>query len=111
MFIVYLEQDGGCDYTIGCGNKIIALKSLIKKDAILEVKSLVAGDWDDEEERFMPYWDEIDRATLYEISEKIILPVDDWIKENENFIKEFENAKKEEEEKQLLKKLKKKYDK
>jgi len=41
-FIVELHQDGGCDYTIGCGTKIVPLKAVDRTSALREVQELLA---------------------------------------------------------------------
>lgn len=45
-FYVLKQQDGGCDYTIGCGISFDELKAKNKKEAIEEVIAL-PDDWKD----------------------------------------------------------------
>jgi len=38
-FYLYMEQDGeGCDYTIGCGEKLVTLKSRNKEEALRDAR-------------------------------------------------------------------------
>jgi hypothetical protein len=41
MFIAYLHQPGGCDYTIGCGNKLVSLTAKTVEEARKELSDLI----------------------------------------------------------------------
>jgi len=60
-FAVYLKQDGGCDYTIGCGLRLIYLEANNKKDAVKEARSAIK-DFNSE--------DRIRSAMLFELSDR-----------------------------------------
>ncbi len=40
-YFAYLNQPGGCDYTIVCGNFLIGLKSDNLRDALIELKKQI----------------------------------------------------------------------
>ena len=49
MFYLWMKQEGeGCDYTIGCGQKLIPLKASSSAEAVVEASLLIA-DYDYEE--------------------------------------------------------------
>jgi len=50
-FYVVLEQDGGCDYTIGCGTAVVDLQADDRKSALREVENLIAEDYAYDEQR------------------------------------------------------------
>lgn len=61
-FWLYLKQKGGgCDYTIGCAQKLEKLKSTDVASALAEVKELLSTSYTDDRE--------IDKATMFEVSE------------------------------------------
>lgn len=61
-YILVLRQDGGCDYTIGCGIKLVDLKSESQDDARVEAVAEIGDDWKADHEYA------IQRATLLEVS-------------------------------------------
>lgn len=64
-FLLYRKQDGGCDYTIGCGMSL----SVIRASSMEEAIEIVAGtkkDWKKEaleSESYEDYLDEMTHAT------------------------------------------------
>ena len=40
-YYFYMYQSGGCDYTIGCGEKMIRLAATNHEDAITEIENMV----------------------------------------------------------------------
>ena len=46
-FIAELQQGGGCDYTIGCGVKVVSLDATDRAGAIQEIEDLLRGDPDE----------------------------------------------------------------
>lgn len=44
-YIAYLEQDGGCDYTIGCGKLVIDLAADNMEEAIEIIKEIIESDY------------------------------------------------------------------
>lgn len=72
QYAVYLEQDGeGCDYTIGCGSKLVMLDAKTAEDAIEECRRFIPAEHTHESE--------IKSATLVLVGGK--LPVGDWYAE------------------------------
>lgn len=43
-FYAYLQQNGGCDYTIGCGNLLITLKAQSLPEAAIELNQRIKDD-------------------------------------------------------------------
>jgi len=44
MFIAHVKECGeGCDYTIGCGHRLITLLANTKEEAIAELKKIYNG--------------------------------------------------------------------
>ena len=60
-YIAHLHQGAGCDYTIGCGHKIIHLNARNGGEAEAEIKALLIGD---NAEYII---DELESVTLYEV--------------------------------------------
>lgn len=75
MFIAYLEQQGGCDYTIGCGKRLIRLKADSKEKAIIELKTIIKEDYG-------TYDYGLEEITLFETSIEENMPIQEWIEEN-----------------------------
>ncbi len=106
-YIAILEQENGCDYTIGCGIKIIQLHSNNLEEAKADLKNILLRD---------NYLSEncpetlISSAKLYEVSYLINFNIHDLIneKKEEQFIKDM--SKQRDEELKLLSKLKAKYE-
>lgn len=48
-FYLYEEQDGGCDYTIGCGKRLRKLKAADTESALQEAKSINTNEFGDDE--------------------------------------------------------------
>jgi len=40
-YILVMQQGGGCDYTIGCGTKVVTLDSTTPEDAVVEAERVV----------------------------------------------------------------------
>lgn len=97
----YFEQEGGCDYTIGCGYILVDLEAKTWDAAIDEITEK------------MEYYgiDNIDKATLFEINEELEIDVDD-IKNVQEEEKRLEKQKEiDEQEKQEFERLKQKFNK
>ena len=73
MFVALLEQPGGCDYTIGCGLQLIELESQTRAAAVQELRDLVLEEYTGD--------DALRLVTLYEVSDKLDMPVRSWYKE------------------------------
>ncbi len=74
-FLLVMEQDNGCDYTIGCGIALEEIEADNRKLAIAAAFEKMGVDYGDS-----PYISEdINRAGLYEIcGEKITVPLDEY---------------------------------
>ena len=114
MFIAHLIQAGeGCDYTIACGESLIKLKAKTEEGAIQELKNKIIGTWDQEEGDYEEgYHDdsELEKVTLYEVSNEITIPVEEWYEEAEKYKKEAEDKMENEAEKAEYERLKAKFD-
>ena len=108
QYIAIITQDGGCDYTIGCGINVISLESYNMSDALDELRETISG-----EDGEGGYTDELElsNAVLHEVSDSLVLDL-------KSFYKELSEKKKREEQSSLDKaeyaeymRLKKKFDK
>jgi len=61
------RQSGGCDYTIGCGIRIIQLTAKSKEEAMQQADDEIGNAWRGEHENC------IDNAELLEVAESIDL--------------------------------------
>lgn len=112
MFIAYVKQHGGCDYTIACGETIWRLKASNREAAIEELKDRIIGKMEMPDCRYFEgCWDEqlLSNVTLFEISSETLVPVDVWYAAALRHVEEAKVRLKEEEEKAEFERLKKKY--
>lgn len=103
MFIAYLQQKDGCDYTIGCGRKLIRLKSNTLAEATLEVKDYFYQINNRETN--------IDIVTIFEVITDNDMPVSQWKSKQEEYNKQQLIKEKEEKEYKKYLELKHKYEK
>jgi hypothetical protein len=103
-YFAYLQQERGCDYTIGCGNILLILKASNKEAAIQELKNEI-------EENFT-------EGSEYELTSILLIEgdltkinLDLWYEEFHIKNKNEELKQKEKEEKLLYEKLKTKFEK
>lgn len=61
----FLEQNGGCDYTIGCGVALTKLAATSEEQALQEVKEIYGNDFQNENEN------SIQHVTLFEVNREI----------------------------------------
>lgn len=86
MFIAHaVQEDEGCGYTISCGEALWILDATIKEEAIKELKRIVLGKWDNDEQDFDDQCETLEKLTLFEVSEKESMPIDTWYQEAEDF--------------------------
>ena len=99
-FLLHLFQDGGCDYTISCGEAIYEFEANSGDEIRRQIK-----------ERIEYYGrDEISSVTLYEITDnKSQIDIAQLFAEDDDAEARREREKKELEERKLLDELKKKY--
>lgn len=77
-FVAYLKQIGeGCDYTIGCGQKLIPLNAQSWDEARAEMRRLMAENYSHDESR-------LEAVTIYEVKTALRIPVDYWYSEIED---------------------------
>ena len=106
MFMAYLTQRGeGCDYTIGCGRKMVNLKAKTREDAIKEVEALINGTNDEG-----GYSDdsELSKCVLIEGTQED-MPLKKWYKEIEDEEKQAQTKEKEDKERAEFERLQKKF--
>lgn len=109
---VVLYQPGGCDYTIGCGLKVVPLDAETEEEAIKEAKSVAVGipDYEEQEEYDMHgYHGESKLSDALLISFVGYLPINEWYDEYEAEEKRLKDKEEEDKEKAELKRLKAKY--
>lgn len=77
-FLLVREQDGGCDYTIGCG-VVVDEYDAESIDALL---AQLRTDMDDDaDEAELRNEERVSRATVYEVVAQRELPLDAWRRE------------------------------
>lgn len=62
----YLKQEGGCDYTIGCGFRVIDIAANSMDEAKKVLTQTIAEDYSDEESK-------LDIAELYEVEQVFMI--------------------------------------
>ena len=88
FYIAELNQNGGCDYTIECGTKIIGLDAKDKDAAIKEIESLLGLGGDDDDYDFGCYKNSgLTSITLYEVNNSTQIDVDAIYKKIEDAAK------------------------
>ena len=97
-YVLHLFQEGGCDYTIGCGHSIIEFESDVYslRDKVKEIVDEYSRDY-------------VDEITLYQISHQETIDIDELFAEDDAEELKRESEKMELEERKLLEELKKKY--
>lgn len=112
--IIIIGEGEGCDYTIGCNQKLVELEATDLEAARVEAKEIMLGEYDPDENEFYEGYihirgeDQIESAQLVSIVED--LDIDGWLNEALTIVNEHINNKCEAEERALLKKLKEKYE-
>jgi len=103
IFYAFLEEAGeGCDYTIGCGKKLIEIKAIGLGEAKLQLEMLIGTEYNQSESS-------LESALLFEC-EPIKIDVDEVYKKFYEIEQEEKRKKQEESDKNELERLKKKYD-
>jgi hypothetical protein len=73
MFIAVLKQCGeGCDYTIGCGVKVVELQACTWDEAKVEARHALAEDYS------QAYDHCLEGFTIFEVSSRFDVPVNAW---------------------------------
>lgn len=102
-FIAYLKQcGGGCDYTIGCGQKLIGLDAQTWDEARAEVRKLLAEDYSHDESL-------LETVTIYEVKTALRVPVDEWYAEIEDEGNEAQEARDKENRRREYERLKREF--
>lgn len=103
MFFIYLQQFNGCDYTLACGKMLIQLAPYSsKEEAVAAFKSAFLDKGSG--------YDVADRAELLEVVSVEKLPLTEWREERKAIENALELRATEEEERELLRRLKAKYE-
>jgi hypothetical protein len=99
-FLIHLHQDGGCDYTIGCGDVVHTFEAFSKEGIEEEIK-----------ERVEDYGrDNIQKVTFYEITDNSAeIDIDGLFASDDAKYAADAKAKEEAKERKILDDLKKKY--
>ena len=66
-YLLVMEQDGGCDYTIGCGLKVEPIEASNMQEATAKAFEYLS------EDREGKLREDVDRATLYQIPAESVL--------------------------------------
>lgn len=103
MFLAYLMQSQGCDYTIGCGSLVIELESYKFDEAKNELIGIIKTNFSSDARR-------LNKAELLEVKNSMELDVDDIYKELEKEKEEFQKSEKEKSEKLEYERLKNKFE-
>lgn len=104
MFVAHIKELGeGCDYTIGCGQILIRLKSKTTDEAINELKKKVVGE--------DAYWggQEFESIILLDVVKEVQIPINKWYSEEQENAVLSENKAKELAEKKEFERLKAKF--
>ncbi len=117
MYLLVMNQSGGCDYTIGCGIAYEFIEANSMEEAIRKAKKDLCGyeieykgEIHFEERRIGADIDYIQRATIYEISASENLPLSSWLEEQKIIIEGHAKKKQEKDELAEFERLKKKYE-
>ena len=100
-YMAYLSQGGGCDYTIGCGLKLVYLKSDNHKDAVEELANIIRGHVGE---------NALGSATLFQVSGQWAMNVQKIYDEAEEASLKNQTEEEKKRELQQLEYLKKKYE-
>ena len=69
-FIAVLFQEGGCDYTIACGTKVINLKATDMEEADSELYDIIMENYNHRDAH-------LSTATIYEVSDKQVFDLNE----------------------------------
>ncbi len=103
-FALYLEQDGGCDYTIACGYLLHPLEAATWQEALAEARELLFPLDPDE-----AHWSDVDRVRLLELTTDLTVPLKEWKQEQSAARKAAEASQAEEKERAEYTRLANKY--
>ena len=103
-YVAVLTQEGGCDYTIGCGVKVKKLRATSLEAAMAEVESIIENDYGTG-----PGHHRIDGVTLYETTARSTVNIQAVYAQISAKQKAEEDAEKEEEERAEFERLSEKY--
>lgn len=103
---VVLYQDGGCDYTIGCGVSVVSLGTKTKEEAIKEARSIIVGTPGGYEDG---YHGESVLSDAVLITLEGDLPLSDWYDEYDEAKESLEEAKENDAERAEFERLKAKF--
>lgn len=72
-YIAILRQEGGCDYTIGCGINTIQFEADSPKEAAEKLQNIIKDNYNSDEHR-------LKQVNFYEIKNSYEVDVDLWYK-------------------------------
>lgn len=75
MYLAYIIQPHGCDYTIACGHKLISLEATDQDAAIVELHHIVTTEYQGDIQ--------LSDATLLHVTQAITMPVAEWYQASE----------------------------
>ena len=87
-FKAYLQQDGGCDYTIGCGKLVIDIEANSLEDAKIKLFSIIFNEYNHDENRLA-------NVELFELASTTVVDI-------KNLYKKLDEDKKEQVENLIL---------
>lgn len=70
MYLAYLIQPHGCDYTIACGHRLVTLQATEYDAAVAELRYLITTEYQGDIQ--------LESATLIHAIQKADMPVADW---------------------------------
>ena len=76
IYVLVRSQDGGCDYTIGCGISVTTLNAQNQTDALVEARIRILQENFYEEGR-------LKSATLLAVEARTALDVEEWYREEQ----------------------------
>lgn len=102
QYKAHLDQGGGCDYTIGCGQVLIYLNSTNMEDAKKELQKII-------EERYSHEERQLESAIIYEVSDEFELDVKDYYDQLQKERDEYNRLQREKKEREEFERLKQKF--
>lgn len=102
-FIAILKQEGGCDYTIGCGIKVITIQAQDSNQAAQELKKTIKEEYSSSEFK-------LSELMFFSVKDQYLIDLNHWYGQFE--IEKAQELQKKIKEKELaeLERLKKKYE-
>ena len=100
MYLAYISQPHGCDYTIGCGHLLITLEAAEYDAAVAELRDRVRTYQGDEE---------LESAILLHVTEETAMPVASWYQEQKKEQEQERQKKRDDADRELYEQLRKRF--